>query len=362
MLLPIRAGLRPSAVFRSLNNLMREVLLASCSGRPIDESTLPCGLLVAAQANPDTNTHLLNLHTAIAALNPMDRYELYLGTREAASVRLLFTDPNSSILDISDTVNIELKKLSIHLFKNSSKLVDIATACGETVKDHYNRYSAKPPLGNGNICGMCATEQLAQKRRNVAASDQWRAPYDHLLAKDKYPQFGIDPDNLLPICHTCNSKAKLAKDLLHNTAGLRRTFFDPWVESAHQKVALKIEFIDIFPTATWKITTTDPINQNKLTTWNDVYQIKDRIEGEFISLREKLSEDLIFDDLEVFKTSIENKAKIRLRSSRLTPYNYWRGLLYSSMLELSDHQLEHLRALCIASLNLDDDIAATYGV
>ncbi len=35
----------------------------------------------------------------------------------------------------------------------------------------------------------------------------------------------------MPICHTCNSKAKLAKDLLHKN-GLRRLSFSPWTESA----------------------------------------------------------------------------------------------------------------------------------
>ena len=59
--------------------------------------------------------------------------------------------------------------------------------------------------------------------------EQWRGPYDHLLAKDHYPLYGIHPKNLLPICHTCNSKAKHAKDLLIKD-GNRRLSFSPWSE------------------------------------------------------------------------------------------------------------------------------------
>ncbi|WP_285352521.1 hypothetical protein [Pseudomonas sp. ME-P-057] len=228
--------------------------------------------------------------------------------------------------------------------------------------DHYNRYNADPPPGNGNVCGMCATELLAQRQNRVAAEDQWRAPYDHLLAKEKYPQFGVDPDNLLPTCHTCNSKAKLAKDLLRDPEGLRRTCFDPWSESAHEQVALQVEFLDILPIATWTMTPIDPINQSKLTTWNEIYRIKERIEGEFLSLREKLTEDLDVRDLAVFKNSIEHKARVRLSSARLTPYNYWRGLLYSSLLRLPDQLLERLRAFCLDGLDPNGDAAATYGV
>lgn len=362
MLLPVRSGLPPSAVFSGLNLLMQELLLSSCAGRAVDDTTLPLGLWDAVQANELTLARLQSVRDAIAATGADVRYELYLAFRGAASTRLLFGDSTSEIPEPPETVTVELKKLAAHLFENTSKLVGVTRACGETVMDHYNRYSAAPPPGNGNVCGMCATELLAQRQHGIAAEEQWRAPYDHLLAKDKYPQFGVDPDNLLPTCHTCNSKAKLAKDLLRGPQGIRRTCFDPWSENAHGQVALHIEFLDILPIATWTMTPIDPINQQKLTTWNDVYKIKGRIEGEFLSLREKLAEDLDFGDLPAFKSSIEYRARINMRSARLSPYNYWRSLLYSSLLQLPDQFLERLRALCLEGLDANGDAAATYGI
>lgn len=362
MLLPVRVGLAPSAVFRGLNTLLREVVLASCSGRTVDESALPSGLWTAAQANPATDACFQALAVAITALDDECRYQLYLGVRSASSVKQLFTDPIAATQEIPEAVNVELKNLTAHLFKSSSTLAGITEACGETVKDHYNRYSAIHPPGNGNVCGICATEYLAQRRSGVAANDQWRAPYDHLLAKEKYPQFGIDPDNLMPICHTCNSKAKLAKDLLHNLAGLRRTCFDPWTESVQGQVSLQIDFQDISPIVTWVMAPLTPTNQNKLTTWDEVYRVKERVEGEFLTLQEKLAEDLDCRDLAAFKHSIVTKSRARKQFERRTPFNYWRHLLYESLLRLADADLEQLRMLCYSTLDPNGDAATTYGI
>lgn len=364
MLFPVRAGLTPSAVFHGLHVLMREVLLASCSGRAVDQSTFPVGLWDAVQSNEPTRTRLQALRDAIQAADVEIRYELYLAFYETASARQLFSDLTPAIPAPPEAVTAELKKLATHLFESTSKLVDITSACGETVKDHYNRYSADPAPGNGNVCGMCATELLAQRRSEVSANEQWRAPYDHILPKDKYPQFGVDPDNLLPICNTCNSKAKLAKDLLHDPEGLRRVCFDPWSESAHELLTLQVnfDFINLTPKVTLVMNPVNPTSQCKLAAWDEVYRIKERIEGEFRTLREKLAEDLDSRSLAAFKLSIENKKIIRLNTVRLTPYNYWRSLLYSSMLRLPDPLLEKLRTLTPNGLDPNGDAAATYGI
>ncbi len=364
MLLPIRNGLAPSAVFLGLNALMREVLLASCSGRAVDQSNLSEDIWDAAQANEPTRVRLQAVRDAIAAIDTNIRYELYLAFQEMTSVRPLFSDKTLAIPELPEAVATELKKLAAHLFERTSKLADITRACGETIKDHYNRYIAAPSPGNGNVCGMCATEILSQRRSYISANEQWRAPYDHLLAKDTYPQFGVDPDNLLPTCHTCNSKAKLAKDLLHNSEGDRRICFDPWVEHAHGKVILTLDFdlIDLTPKVSLIMMPADATEQEKLETWNYTYRIKERIDGEFITLREKLAEDLDPSSLENFKRSIESKKNIKINTARLTPYNYWRSLLYAALTNLPDQILEQLRMLSVEGLNPYGDAAATYGI
>ena len=362
MLLPVRAGLRHSAVFDGLNLLMQELLLSSCAGRALDDSSLPQGLWSAVSANGPTLACLQSVRSAIAATSEEVKYDLYLAFNETKSSEIFFGDKNPIIPEPPETVTVELKKLAAHLFENTSKLVGVTRACGETIMDHYNRYSSDHAPGNGNVCGMCATELLAQRQHRIQAKNQWRAPYDHLLAKDKYPQFGVDPYNLLPICHTCNSKAKLAKDLIRDIKGLRRICFNPWSENAHGLVTLQIEFFDILPMAIWSMTPTNPINLRKLETWNEVYKIKERIEGEFVSLREKLAEDLDLGDLPAFKSSIEYRARMKMRYGRLSTYNYWRSLFYSSLLNLSDQLLEQLRTFCLDGINVNGDAAATYGI
>lgn len=362
MLLPIRAGLLPSAVFENLNLLLREVILACCAGRPIDKSVFLNGFWSAIQKNAPTRLKLQELINSIASNDAQLKFELYLLIHGTPSARLLLGCANIPIPDLSENIKEDIKNFSAHLFERTSKLAGVSNACGETVQDYYIRYSTDGPPGNGNVCGVCATETLAQRRVDILDENQWCAPFDHLLAKETYPQFGVDPRNLLPTCHTCNSKAKLAKDLLRTSKGGRRACFDPWIESAHGEIDLKIDFLDIVPHAAFKVISINPLIQEKIKTWNDVYRIKERVEGEFVSLREKLAEDLDLRCLRVFKDSIEEKARVKFMHVRLTPNNYWRSLLYSSLLLLPDQLLEQLRTLCHDGLDPNGDAAATYGI
>jgi hypothetical protein len=93
-----------------------------------------------------------------------------------------------------------------------------------------------------------------------------------------------------------------------------------------------------------------------------VYRIRERVEGEFLSLREKLAEDLNIQDLESFRESLTDRATTRRNAERVSPGNFWRGLLYGSLLSLPDDLLEQLRSLCAAGLDPDGDAAVTFGI
>jgi len=149
---------------------------------------------------------------------------------------------------------------------------------------------------NHNICCVCGTELLAQYRADVDEDDQWRGPYDHLFPKDKYPIYAIHPDNLLPICHTCNSKAKGAKDLLFDEHKQRRVCFYPYNETAHQLVAVCLEQKDMNLTFRTVLENSDPEIQEKLDTWDSVYRIRQRVDGNFTALIEIVSVDCCADD------------------------------------------------------------------
>jgi len=349
VLYSIRPALEQSKVFDGLNRFLRELMLAALEGRAVDANALPMGLHAAVDSNQPTRDVAAALHVALVGLEEGKkttlRNELLLN-REPCS---FLTDRTLAMPTIPDVVFSHLKKLSAHLYERTAKLVGVEAACGECINDHCARFRAAAAPGNGNVCCVCGTEYLAQLRAGVDDNEQWRGPYDHLLAKDEYPLFGIHPGNLLPICHTCNSKAKLAKDLLHRN-GHRRLSFSPWSECAlPAEVRVTIDDADVFPRVVVHLQGGAADRQEKLDTWNEVYQIKNRIEGEFLALREKVAEDVTSDSEADFMADLERRARAKAGACRVSPFNYWRAQVYLSVRAMDKASREALRLAILQS-------------
>ncbi len=344
MLFEIRPHLQQSAVFDGLNRFLLETILATLEGRSVDETLLPPGLCAAIAENQPT---IAAVHALTVKLSALDQ-----GQKQALKDMLaLRTDPCSFLSDrtatlpaIPEPVLPALKALAVHFFQRTAKLKDVEQACGECIDDHYARFRRGNAPGNGNVCCVCGTESLAQIRADENDNEQWRGPYDHLLAKDLYPLYGVDPKNLLPICNTCNAKAKLAKDLLVKEQ-TRRLSFSPWTEHA---LLNEIEVVvddanDLFPRVVVNFRSTDPDRQEKLATWDDVYKIKSRVEGEFKELASKLAEDADALDDTSFLAKLQDSGRAKARAQRLTPFNYWRARVYAEVRRMNPNSREALR-------------------
>jgi hypothetical protein len=344
MLFAIRPNLQHSALFDGLNRFLRETMLAALEGRLVDETHLPVGLCAAIAGNQPTCIAVEVLKANLLALNQGQKQEL-------KDVLALNTDPSAFLSDratplpvIPETVLPALKTLAVHLFQRTAKLRGVEQACGECIDDHYTRFRQGDAPGNGNVCCVCGTEYLAQVQADTNDNEQWRGPYDHLLAKDLYPLYGVDPKNLLPICNTCNSKAKLAKDLLLNDRG-RRLSFSPWIEWASMdEIEVAVDDVNhLFPRVIVNFRSNDPDRQEKLATWDDVYKIKFRVEGEFRELAAKLAEDACAPDDATFLWKLRESKLAKGRALRLTPFNYWRARVYSAVIAMNPRSREALR-------------------
>lgn len=344
MLFDIRPGLEHSKVFDWLNRFLREVMLAALEGRAMDQTALPNGLCAAVAGNQSTQDAATNLRAALVALDQVQKDVL-------RSLLLLNTEPCDFLTDrglplpaIPDSIFPHLKTLSIHLYQRTAKLAGVEAACGECIDDHYARFRAMAAPGSGNVCCVCGTESLSQLQAGVDDDEQWRGPYDHMLAKDHYPLYGVHPKNLVPICQTCNSKAKLAKDLLVQD-GNRRLSFSPWTERALPgEIQVSIDDTDgLFPRVVVGFVSVDPDRNEKLTTWNDVYKIQARVEGEFSDLREKVAEDASTHDEAAFLASLEERALAKAVAGRLTPFNYWRARVYRAVRAMNQANREAFR-------------------
>ena len=327
MLFPVRSTTKKSKIFTALNELLGYFLRQSIDASTFEKALFEPILREAIWSNIPTKAKFEKLWNALQNITRENRLELSNTFNDSQSISHYFSNKLLALPNM-DSILGDLEILTKHLFKDTYKLVDVIAACGESLQDHFNDFRAKE--NNGNICICCGTEVLAQYRENIGDDEQWRGPYDHLLAKSEYPIFAVHPKNLLPICYTCNSKAKLAKDLLRDPLGNRRfSFFVP--ENAHEYVSFQINDISTTEIGlSVKATSYSPDStiMEKLTTWNAVYDIKNRVEGEFSSLIEKLSEDFTSSDFVTFRAALRPKADDLRKLCRLSPWNFWKYKLY----------------------------------
>lgn len=361
MLFAIRPHLQQSEVFDGLNRFLRETMLATLEGRQVDETNLPTGLCAAVAENPPTCAAIDALVAKLSALDQRQKQvledALALNTEPCA----FLSDRTEPLPCIPDAVFPALKTLAVHLFQRTAKLKGVEQACGECIDDHYARFRHDNAPGNGNVCCVCGTEYLAQVRADENDNEQWRGPYDHLLAKDLYPLYGVDPTNLLPICNTCNSKAKLAKNLVLKD-GVRRLSFSPWTESALlQEIQVVVDDTnDLFPRVVVNFRSADPDRQEKLATWDDVYQIKSRVEGEFRELGAKLAEDARAPDDVSFLEKLREAGRAKAQAQRLTPFNYWRARVYAAVRGMNPRSRAALRQATAPTPQAIQDLEALF--
>lgn len=100
---------------------------------------------------------------------------------------------------------------------------------------------------------------------------------------------------------------------------------------------------DLFPRVVVNLRSADPDRQEKLSTWNDVYEIKSRVEGEFNELAAKLAEDALTPDDASFLQKLREVGLAKAHAERLTPFNYWRARVYAAVRRMNPRSREALR-------------------
>ncbi|MNL39212.1 hypothetical protein D3C87_1614770 [compost metagenome] len=100
--------------------------------------------------------------------------------------------------------------------------------------------------------------------------------------------------------------------------------------------------------------------REKLDTWDEVYKIKERIEGEFLALREKIAEDVTPDNEENFRTGLKQRELAKAAACRLTPFNYWRARVYRALHAMDGATREALRLAILQSTPTDQDMESLF--
>lgn len=126
------------------------------------------------------------------------------------------------------------------------------------------------------VCPFCGCEYFD-------APTAPREALDHYLPEFKYPFAAANLRNLVPMGNKCNSRYKLAKDILRRSDGSRRKAYDPYI---HQELRVSLDQSQPFAgkdgrLPKWKIEF-EPDSEEAIT-WDDVFSIRERYERDILN-------------------------------------------------------------------------------
>ncbi|CAI1219747.1 Uncharacterised protein [Serratia liquefaciens] len=287
----------------------------------------------ARAKNDLTRDKFEKLFTALNDSGEATKRQLYEVMYHQQDMRVFFDNPIRELLTFLPELCLNnLKQVATHLYCATKDLAPVVGAShGTDITVHFNAFRAQEV--NGNICKACGMKELAAFRAEVADGDQWRADYDHQLCKSKYPIFAVHPDNLIPLCDICNQDAKKAKDLFQHSDGRNRLAFYPYNEEANGFINIEIHHLrDPEPTIKVKWNTQDATLLDKLNTWDEVYEIRSRVEGKFRSLEAIIEDEINPRDSSHLVSRINDEAQPKNANTlKRKEWSFWYQKLFSAL-------------------------------
>ena len=385
MLFPLDPNTPQCAVFEVLNNELLRFLHSSIHARVFDENLFSEYHSDGEDIRSVCWTNEKTREKFQALWNELpdgigDRQALYDLVLAGQDIAVYFDDPDIQLpaLPMGDLFSA-FKSLTTHLFTDTMSLSSTRKQSNSTINQHYSAF--KQANQNSALCFVCGTELLSQDRSSLAIEKQWRADYDHILCKDKYPIYSSHPGNFIPTCHTCNSKAKGAKDALKDQDGNRRKAFYPLPpsdESCHHVSHVTPHFLDIndFIGGEWEsplsaspVTFPNAPNaiDSKIEVWEELYEVPQRVEQHIVTnFCERIAGDLnltsqdTFDD---FSHQLQRAARAQPADMKRTEWKFWFYLLYCFLHSQHAEYKRDIWAMLCWKLGLSnqDDMDETFG-
>lgn len=179
-------------------------------------------------------------------------------------------------------------------------------------KSFYNAFIKK----NKHVCPFCGIEQYPNPKGKS------RSDLDHYLNKAKYPFSSANLKNLVPMCDRCNQDYKKEKNIIIDGKNRVLAFY-PYddFQAVHLVISCEIEPSNIGDTGSWHVSlnSDDQTVVSKISTWDRVFEIKDRIREEVEEFYEDWMDEFYDDE---FKEELDNldefKNLLDLYSENLT--------------------------------------------
>lgn len=376
MLFPLHQATPQCEVFNFLNSELLHFLFASIMSEGFSEALFRAHANAPSVcwSNQSTREKFHELWKALPK-DSQGRQSLFDTISNAQDPQIFFTD-TETVLPVLEPASLfeAMKALTTHLFTRTKDLAGTKLQAGSSIETHYQQFINS----NSDLCPLCGTAQLAQNRAHLDAEDQWRADYDHLLCKDKYPIYSAHPGNFVPTCHICNSKAKGAKDLLRDKHKNRRSAFYPLPPSedccyrfvqvvvAPKKEAELIAGKWAEPLLEAEISFQNaPLEiKKKIDVWDEVYEVTPRVANHITThLCEYLAADLRPQSFDDFRAQLERFADAMPCDYRSTVWRFWWHRAYEHFVIQDEEFLRDLWTLIdwkIGSKS-DEDMDALFG-
>lgn len=336
MLLPILPGTPKPEVFTLLNRVLLHFLQRCVHAKKFHSGLLPKPkpLRTRLWTSKPTKKKLRAVWDQLKQLTPPDRQRLYEQLANDQNISTFFDNQASIPTTIPNNINPPLYKLCEHLYSSASKYAIVETLAGESVLQHYNEFIRL----NANICPCCATSTLAPCSHSSPKKNKWRGPYDHLLPKKTYSHYAVHPENLLPTCTDCNSKAKSQEDPVtygSNNTPCISTY--PYTHNLAALVGLKLVMLrQVVIKAEFTTSATSSSDIDRVNNWLRLYTMDTRTEGHLREIAAKIDKRLTPTSAQDLKEKINQQADYQLNRSSIGPWDFWFHKLYVWMAECDD--------------------------
>ncbi len=329
MLFCIDSSSPRSKILWSLNECFKSFLIHAVEANDFNQNLFVNSIGQACYENSKTQEKFLEFFEQLKGMSIDEQIKFQRDIESNQCLELFYTAPNFDIVPRS--LKSSFQALMIHLFEATSRLQKIINGSeSECLNLHYKSYLDY----NGKVCRACGLDILSEHREGIDAKDQWRADYDHQLAKSIYPMFAVHPDNIIPLCNTCNQKAKKAKDVLRDTnKKVRKTLYH-YTESAYGNITISLKNeIDPEPSIGFDMLPSE--RDEKIKTWVDTYEIAARVEGKYKNIVNYLADSLSSQDFDEFCSDLKSSAKKpNPRNLSNTPNSFWDFKFYTCLNEV----------------------------
>ncbi|WP_446368285.1 restriction endonuclease subunit S [Coleofasciculus sp. G3-WIS-01] len=216
---------------------------------------------------------LKNYQEPLKTISASERDRILQAFNDQNKIALLLSCQHDceTIQDLPQIIHKPVRDLFIYAFEILKE---------EDLEIRDQHYKAIYDAVSDHICPFCGYEPFD-------APGARREALDHYLSKEKYAFAAANLRNLVPMGNKCNSRYKLAQDILRKDDGTRRKSFDPY---NHGTLTVSLDNSQPFVGELGKTGERLPkweidfgSNTEEVATWDDVFHIRERYERDVLN-------------------------------------------------------------------------------